>query len=247
MNTHPISQSSSMSRPDHDQATGLPRHPVKIASPGFTLIELLTVIAIIGILAAILIPVTASVRESARVTQCQANLRQTYIALMMFVDDNKGMLPGPLTGAQSSRYTETSNNSLAKHLAPYQGLLVDSTQRVNPFLLCPAHLARDGRDTTTRSYGVPNAGTSGRPFGYSQSGGSIAPVRLADYMAKYNPKIYWALRDDDSEIIHPGNSNYTPQRTHKKGHNHLFFDGSIRFLNEADRIALYQKIADGIN
>ena len=39
---------------------------------GFTLIELLTVIAIIGILNSILIPVVASVRESARRAVCAA-------------------------------------------------------------------------------------------------------------------------------------------------------------------------------
>ena len=44
----------------------------------FTLIELLVVIAIIAILAAMLFPVLTSVRESARRTRCQSNLRQIY-------------------------------------------------------------------------------------------------------------------------------------------------------------------------
>jgi prepilin-type N-terminal cleavage/methylation domain-containing protein len=44
------------------------RREPKIA--GFTLIELLVVIAIIAILAAILFPVFAQARESARLTQC---------------------------------------------------------------------------------------------------------------------------------------------------------------------------------
>lgn len=42
----------------------------------FTLIELLTVIAIIGILAAILIPVVSRVRQSARESVGLSNLRQ---------------------------------------------------------------------------------------------------------------------------------------------------------------------------
>ena len=54
---------------------------------GFTLIELLTVIAIIGILAAILIPVTAAVRESARRSACQSNIRQQLHGMHLFAED----------------------------------------------------------------------------------------------------------------------------------------------------------------
>lgn len=40
---------------------------------GFTLIELLVVITIIGLLAALLFPVFAKVRENGRRTSCQSN------------------------------------------------------------------------------------------------------------------------------------------------------------------------------
>jgi prepilin-type N-terminal cleavage/methylation domain-containing protein/prepilin-type processing-associated H-X9-DG protein len=62
-------------------------------SAGFTLIELLTVIAIIGILAAILIPVVGSVRDSARGAQCTSNLRQVFNLYMIDVEENRGILP----------------------------------------------------------------------------------------------------------------------------------------------------------
>ncbi|EIQ00448.1 prepilin-type N-terminal cleavage/methylation domain-containing protein [Opitutaceae bacterium TAV1] len=58
----------------------------------FTLIELLTVIAIIGILAAIIIPTVGAVRQSARAAQCKSNLRQIAIAAQMWSADNKGMI-----------------------------------------------------------------------------------------------------------------------------------------------------------
>ncbi len=60
---------------------------------GFTLIELLVVIAIIAILAAILFPVFAQARDSARKAGCQSNIKQITTALLMFADDNKGRIP----------------------------------------------------------------------------------------------------------------------------------------------------------
>src|SRR5512140_3203612 len=54
---------------------------------GFTLIALLVVIAIIGILAAMLFPVFARARESARKTQCLANVKNLAIAINMYLTD----------------------------------------------------------------------------------------------------------------------------------------------------------------
>ncbi len=55
---------------------------------GFTLIELLVVIAIIAILAAILFPVLASARDSAKQSQCLSNMSQIAKAWLMYADDN---------------------------------------------------------------------------------------------------------------------------------------------------------------
>jgi len=60
---------------------------------GFTLIELLVVIAIIAILAAILFPVFAKARESARRSSCISNLRQLATATMCYGQDYDELLP----------------------------------------------------------------------------------------------------------------------------------------------------------
>jgi prepilin-type N-terminal cleavage/methylation domain-containing protein/prepilin-type processing-associated H-X9-DG protein len=62
-------------------------------SSGFTLIELLVVIAIIAILAAILFPVFAQARESARKTSCLSNMKQLGTAVMMYIQDYDGAYP----------------------------------------------------------------------------------------------------------------------------------------------------------
>lgn len=72
------------------------RTAMKKRALGFTLIELLVVIAIIAILAAILFPVFASAKESARRVTCTSNMRQLMSAFIMYQGDNDDRFPGCL-------------------------------------------------------------------------------------------------------------------------------------------------------
>ena len=72
----------------------MPRADRSTAS-GFTLVELLTVIAIIGILMALLFPTVGKFRESAQRTVDATNLREIVKAAQIYAAENNDRLPDP--------------------------------------------------------------------------------------------------------------------------------------------------------
>src|SRR3954451_22821812 len=62
--------------------------------PAFTMFEMLAVMAIVGILVALLLPAIQSAREMARRTQCANNLLQLGIAMGNYASTHRVLPPG---------------------------------------------------------------------------------------------------------------------------------------------------------
>src|SRR5574340_251169 len=97
---------------------------------GFTLIELLVVIAIIGILAAMLFPVFARARESARKTQCLANVKNIAIAWNMYLTDYDRFGPGEHDPQVRAYYASKGKDCCCE----------DRQRTMNPYLRGPVIL-----------------------------------------------------------------------------------------------------------
>src|SRR5215471_18918536 len=85
------------------------------ARRGFTLVELLVVVAIIGVLVALLLPAVQAAREAARRTTCSNKVRQLALAVHN-VNDTFRQLP-PIAGNFPSKTTD--RGSVFYFLLPY--------------------------------------------------------------------------------------------------------------------------------
>jgi prepilin-type N-terminal cleavage/methylation domain-containing protein/prepilin-type processing-associated H-X9-DG protein len=90
----------------------------------FTLIELLTVVAIIGMLSAMLLPSLSRAAAKGRQAACMSNLRQIGFGMKMYADDNNGWSPTTTHGG-------STNASWVFTLAPYLG-------KMDRVRICPA-------------------------------------------------------------------------------------------------------------
>lgn len=113
----------------------------------FTLIELLVVIAIIAILSAILFPVFARARESARKTNCTSNLRQHGQALTMYLQDYDESFPSANFNDMIYQYPPQLHKN-----ANGSGIFLKSVTlpyvKNNGIFLCPTMRGQSGRVTT---------------------------------------------------------------------------------------------------
>ncbi len=195
-------------------------------SGGFTLVELLAVIAIIGVLAAIILATITAVKSSARRAQCISNLRQLGIAGANYSQDNK------LRTLPPAFYDALKNGGYLP------GLTKDQMLTLKGVWMCPSDtkdrsaVADNKVDHITNiSYGC-NAQRIGLPPTYWET----SKIYLHEIE---NPSRTLYLADCTSYYMNKSPANRKADFRHGDKVNVLFFDGHVATVSEPSSIASF--------
>ena len=215
---------------------------------GFTLIELLVVIAIIAILAAILFPVFAKARESARRTVCISNVKQIGLAWMMYVQDYDELFPpsnSPLN-SQWGNSTTYVGKYPCKPCRPH--LKTDDSVTYDPTIYAMPYIKNQDIFKCPSDVGIPlallNEPSQGNPVWkvektsyclntvMTRVGGLAAiPVPAETYMGAEVLSFHIGVGEAVNAWAQakPGQSTYGPQRVayFVDGHAKLTYEGVI--------------------
>lgn len=136
----------------------------------FTLIELLTVIAIIGILAAIIIPTVSRVRATARNAQCVSRLRDWGRAISLYANDNKAHY-------RISNWLSAASNPYLPYLP---SIKTGNTSRVDVYAGCPLISTQDAPQVSYVMIWPSKDGNINTPIANTTSpdGSSVTDVPL---------------------------------------------------------------------
>jgi prepilin-type N-terminal cleavage/methylation domain-containing protein len=184
--------------------------PQSIRRRGFTLLELLAVIATIGTLAALLLPILGKAKIKAQRTTCLSNLRQLGIAWLMYKDDNTDYLAesypvnNPTVWVQGdvTKPAEAGNANLIR-----QGKLYDYNQSIAIYH-CPADQGVSIAGTVTptvRSYSMNSfMGARDPSLGPIPSTAAAYVPFYSTYHEMPRPSQLWVLLDEDERSINDG-------------------------------------------
>ena len=198
---------------------------------GFTLIELLIVIAIIGILTAILFPVFARARESARRASCQSNLKQIGLGIQMYVQDNDDKFPR----GGNPDFAATEGAGWAETLAPY----LKNTQ----IYQCPSEPQSQQLPELYTDYYM-NIWLVCQSRGVSESIVDLPTSTIISGDGAGNKSNYYcqgvrgnsAACGSGSTITGPTVDPRIPAKRHFEGANYLFVDGHVKWLRPAQTV-----------
>ncbi|MBN8245826.1 MAG: type II secretion system protein [Verrucomicrobia bacterium] len=104
---------------------------------GFSLVELLVVIALIGLLAALMMPALARSREKARNIACVGHLRQLGLAVRMYADAHQSRLPSAELLPSAPAYTHPPLPRICDVMRAYVGSAAEGTNPP-PVFQCPS-------------------------------------------------------------------------------------------------------------
>jgi len=219
----------------------------------FSLIELLVVIAVIAILAALLLPVINKARNQGAKAADLSNLRQIMIAVHVYADDNKDILPWPNwdggvpmpdgTIRPGWLYLPNTATNGPAVFNPQGGLLWDSLHGGNgtKVFLCPmdqpalpgysASLGSVTYRAMQLSTYIMNGAVMGYSFGYASNAYSVKISQMLP-----TDCILFEADERDPYNYNDGSSwpaeGVTPR--HFKGATQGLLDGSASYVRDDD-------------